>query len=132
MKPAENVIPALLGYAASNLQVLLTLLHTRNVRSMHKIPSDHQSATLIIPIGFIGPIGIIRTILFFFILFFSLSTWSQVPSLSDSAKTQTIKRSAKVKRPGFDLPDSLFIARDSVRGDIDTIVYYTAVDSSVF
>ena len=37
-----------------------------------------------------------------------------------------------MKRPGFELPDSLFIARDSIRGDIDTIVYYTAKDSSVF
>ncbi|MEP7235292.1 MAG: putative LPS assembly protein LptD, partial [Ignavibacteriota bacterium] len=37
-----------------------------------------------------------------------------------------------MKRPGFDLPDSLFIARDSLKGDIDTIVYYTARDSSVF
>lgn len=48
------------------------------------------------------------------------------------APTATVKGDAKVRRPGFDLPDSLYIAVDSNRGDIDTIVYYTAKDSTVF
>ncbi len=39
---------------------------------------------------------------------------------------------AKVKRPGFDLPDSLFVAVDTLKHDIDTIIYYTAKDSTVF
>ncbi|MEI8134708.1 MAG: putative LPS assembly protein LptD [bacterium] len=50
----------------------------------------------------------------------------------DSIKNRPNAHTAKARRPGFDLPDSLFIARDSVHGDIDTIVYYTAQDSSVF
>ncbi|MFI5263706.1 MAG: putative LPS assembly protein LptD [Candidatus Kapaibacterium sp.] len=77
------------------------------------------------------------SIVFFLIAFFSftLSAHSQAISSSDSLQAQkaaAARRSAKVKRPGFDLPDSLFIARDSVKGEIDTIVYYTARDSSVF
>jgi hypothetical protein len=47
-------------------------------------------------------------------------------------KGGTPAKSAKVRRPGFDLPDSLYVAVDSNRGDIDTIVYYTAKDSTVF
>lgn len=35
-------------------------------------------------------------------------------------------------RPGISLPDSLYIARDTTKGDIDTIVRYTAKDSTVF
>ncbi len=35
-------------------------------------------------------------------------------------------------RPGVSLPDSLYIARDTTKGDIDTIVRYTAKDSTVF
>lgn len=62
--------------------------------------------------------------------FYIPSAYSQ--TTRDTSKSEAAKRSAKVKRPGFDLPDSLFIARDSIRGDIDTIVYYTAIDSSVF
>jgi LPS-assembly protein len=71
---------------------------------------------------------------FFFTVFFSMtrSVNAQSKSSIDSAKAESAKHPAKVKRPGFDLPDSLFIARDSVKGDIDTIVYYTAQDSSVF
>ncbi|MDP4219682.1 MAG: putative LPS assembly protein LptD [Bacteroidota bacterium] len=71
---------------------------------------------------------------FFFISFFFLAVTASSQTIvpSDTSKAAAAKRSAKVKRPGFDLPDSLFIARDSVRGDIDTIVYYTARDSSVF
>lgn len=38
----------------------------------------------------------------------------------------------RAKRPGFDLPDSLYHAVDSVKGQIDTIIYYTAQDSVVF
>jgi hypothetical protein len=41
-------------------------------------------------------------------------------------------KQTRAKRPGFDLPDSLYIALDSVRGDIDTIVYYEAQDSTMF
>ncbi len=35
-------------------------------------------------------------------------------------------------RPGLELPDSLYIARDTMKGDIDTIVRYTAQDSTAF
>ena len=35
-------------------------------------------------------------------------------------------------RPGIQFPDSLYIARDTVKGVIDTIVRYTAKDSTVF
>jgi len=48
----------------------------------------------------------------------------------DSAKQQQPK--AKSLRPGYDLPDSLYLPIDSIRGDIDTIVFYTAKDSIVF
>jgi hypothetical protein len=41
-------------------------------------------------------------------------------------------QTARQRRPGIDLPDSLYVARDSVRGDIDTIVQYNAKDSIVF
>lgn len=75
--------------------------------------------------------------LFFFIvcISFTQSAYSQTLSKDSLAKQKAAEAKAhpaKVKRPGFDLPDSLFIARDSVKGDIDTIVYYTAQDSSVF
>jgi hypothetical protein len=48
---------------------------------------------------------------------------------SDTSKTAP---KPKQVRPGFDLPDSLYISRDTIRGDIDTIVRYTAKDSTVF
>ena len=35
-------------------------------------------------------------------------------------------------RPGIQFPDSLYVARDTTKGDIDTIVRYTAIDSTVF
>ena len=35
-------------------------------------------------------------------------------------------------RPGISFPDSLYIARDTVKGDVDTIIRYTAKDSTVF
>ncbi len=35
-------------------------------------------------------------------------------------------------RPGIQFPDSLYVARDTTKGDIDTIVRYTAKDSTVF
>ena len=35
-------------------------------------------------------------------------------------------------RPGIQFPDSLYVARDTTKGDIDTIVRYTARDSTVF
>jgi hypothetical protein len=50
-------------------------------------------------------------------------------------KTDTTKAQAthiRQRRPGFDLPDSLYVPSDSVRGDIDTIVQYNAKDSIVF
>jgi hypothetical protein len=72
-------------------------------------------------IGLIGLIGLIGPVGY---------TYGQTPV--DTAKANAVKHPAKVKRPGFDLPDSLFIARDSVKGEIDTIVYYTAQDSAVF
>jgi len=78
----------------------------------------------------------LRGVFFFFVVYcFTFSAYAQTPSsdsLQAKEKAEAAKRSAKVRRPGFDLPDSLFIARDSVKGDVDTIVYYTARDSSVF
>lgn len=53
-------------------------------------------------------------------------------SASDSVGGKKMSATVKVKRPGFDLPDSLYRAIDSVKGDIDTIIYYTAKDSVVF
>lgn len=53
-------------------------------------------------------------------------------NLSDTLASKHSAATAKVKRPGFDLPDSLYRAVDSVRGSVDTIVYYTAKDSAVF
>lgn len=51
----------------------------------------------------------------------------------DSAKAkQGAAKITVAKRPGYDLPDSLYVAVDSVRGDIDTIVYYKAKDSTNF
>jgi hypothetical protein len=51
----------------------------------------------------------------------------------DSAKAkQGEAKTSVAKRPGYDLPDSLYVAVDSIRGDIDTIVYYKAKDSTNF
>ncbi len=35
-------------------------------------------------------------------------------------------------RPGLELPDSLYISRDTMKGDVDTIIRYTAEDSTAF
>jgi len=51
-------------------------------------------------------------------------------SRSDSTKPKTT--GIKERRPGFDLPDSLYVVHDSLRRDIDTIIRYTAKDSIVF
>src|SRR6188472_4803448 len=69
-------------------------------------------------------------VLFFVLCFWSYDAFSQQ---LDSAKAK--EGTAKItvaKRPGYDLPDSLYVAVDSVRGDIDTIVYYKAKDSTNF
>jgi hypothetical protein len=66
-----------------------------------------------------------------FLAAFFLLTPSSFAQRPDST-VKTKAGSAKARRPGFDLPDSLFVAVDSIRGDIDTIIYYTAKDSTVF
>jgi len=35
-------------------------------------------------------------------------------------------------RPGIQLPDSLYVTHDSIKGDVDTIIRYTAKDSTIF
>ncbi|HWF43147.1 MAG TPA: putative LPS assembly protein LptD, partial [Candidatus Kapabacteria bacterium] len=59
---------------------------------------------------------------------------TQLRAQGTTPPTDTSKAAPKPKqvRPGFDLPDSLYISRDTTRGDIDTIVRYTAKDSTVF
>jgi hypothetical protein len=93
-----------------------------------------KTGTHIVPVRAPAAAGALTYVLpFFFIIFFSAGALqSQTKTPADSSKAEAAKHPAKVKRPGFDLPDSLFIAKDSVKGDIDTIVYYTAEDSSVF
>lgn len=54
---------------------------------------------------------------------------AQVASTSDTSKKAP---APKQVRPGFELPDSLYVSADSVRGDVDTIVRYTAKDSTTF
>lgn len=44
----------------------------------------------------------------------------------------TKKAQVKEIRPGLELPDSLYVPQDTLKGDIDTIVRYTAKDSIVF
>lgn len=72
---------------------------------------------------------------FFLLLAFTEHGFSQ-DTTQRIAPTGVVKgaqtKLAKVRRPGFDLPDSLYVAVDSNRGDIDTIVYYIAKDSTVF
>jgi hypothetical protein len=53
---------------------------------------------------------------------------------AQQATTDTTKKAASPKqvRPGFELPDSLYISADSVKTDVDTIVRYTAKDSVAF
>lgn len=52
---------------------------------------------------------------------------------ADTSRTGPTTSQVKHRRPGFDLPDSLYVLRDSVdRGDIDTIIAYTAKDSIIF
>ncbi|MDP4200601.1 MAG: putative LPS assembly protein LptD [Bacteroidota bacterium] len=46
--------------------------------------------------------------------------------------TSTKAPAPKQVRPGFELPDSLYISADTIRGDVDTIVRYTAKDSTTF
>lgn len=71
------------------------------------------------------------------VLLFVLSTEvrAQFSSTATTArKADSTKTSGGVKqrRPGFDLPDSLYVVHDSIRSDIDTIIQYTAKDSIVF
>src|SRR6516225_2082094 len=65
------------------------------------------------------------------LLCLSSSLFAQI-NPSDSLVAKKTAGTAKVKHPGYDLPDSLYRAIDSVKGSIDTIVYYTAKDSAVF
>ncbi len=65
------------------------------------------------------------------VLLLEISVSISLAQRQDSTSNKPVA-AAKARRPGFDLPDSLFIAVDSIRGDIDTIVYYSAKDSTVF
>jgi hypothetical protein len=62
-----------------------------------------------------------------------------IAAIGGSLRAQTVapkvdSTAPKLKqiRPGISLPDSLYVARDTVKGDIDTIIRYTAKDSTVF
>lgn len=66
-----------------------------------------------------------------FILFsWCTNVFSQ--QLDTTKAKQGTAKTTIAKRPGYDLPDSLYVAVDSIRGDIDTIVYYKAKDSTNF
>ena len=73
-----------------------------------------------------------------FTLVFTSRTSAQTPNPANSGALQnrvdTSKGGLKIKetRPGVDLPDSLYVSHDSVKGDIDTVVRYSAKDSTVF
>ena len=56
---------------------------------------------------------------------------AQTPGLGARDTSKAVK-GVRQRRPGFDLPDSLYLPRDSVKSDIDTIVQYEAKDSIVF
>src|SRR4051794_21187933 len=62
------------------------------------------------------------------ILFVAASAFAQQPTADTTKKAKAPKQ----VRPGFELPDSLYISADSVKTDIDTIVRYTAKDSVAF
>jgi hypothetical protein len=64
-----------------------------------------------------------------FMLFFAASAFAQQPPATDTTKKA---KAPKQVRPGFELPDSLYISADSVKTDVDTIVRYTAKDSVAF
>ncbi len=57
------------------------------------------------------------------------SLHAQITAPADTSKTA---QKPKQIRPGIQLPDSLYIARDSIKGDVDTIVRYMAKDSTIF
>jgi hypothetical protein len=68
-------------------------------------------------------------IAFLLCLFFPSIGRSQQGLARDSTKKAP---AVHQRRPGFDLPDSLYISRDTLKADIDTIVQYDAKDSIVF
>jgi hypothetical protein len=63
------------------------------------------------------------------VLCFSLPAHSQVIAPKTDSTKSTKPRQI---RPGIELPDSLYISADSIKGDVDTIVRYTAKDSVIF
>ena len=75
-----------------------------------------------------------RERLCYWFLFIALCLASNAYAQGNTGTGDTAKAAPKPKlvRPGFDLPDSLYIAHDTTRDDIDTIVRYTAKDSTVF
>lgn len=62
--------------------------------------------------------------------FLSVDIFAQ--QIDSTIAKEGVSKQTLAKRPGYDLPDSLYIAVDSIRGDIDTIVYYKATDSTNF
>src|SRR5579871_2636427 len=64
------------------------------------------------------------------VLWASANGFAQTPSSGDTSKTRAPQ--PKQVRPGFELPDSLYISADSIKEDIDTIIRYTAKDSTTF
>src|ERR1035437_2565533 len=55
-----------------------------------------------------------------------------VPAIAQQPDTTKKAPAPKQVRPGFELPDSLYIAVDTTHSDVDTIVRYTAKDSTTF
>ena len=53
-------------------------------------------------------------------------------SQTTAPPTDTTLLKLKQIRPGIELPDSLYVARDTIKGDVDTIIRYTAQDSTTF
>ena len=58
--------------------------------------------------------------------------FGQLRAQTTAPPVDTTAPKLKQIRPGLELPDSLYIARDTIKGDIDTIVRYLAEDSTVF
>ncbi|HEX5317310.1 MAG TPA: putative LPS assembly protein LptD, partial [Candidatus Kapabacteria bacterium] len=63
---------------------------------------------------------------------FVLWGFGSVRAQTTAPPVDTSAPKLKQIRPGLELPDSLYIARDTIKSDIDTIVRYMAEDSTVF
>lgn len=66
------------------------------------------------------------------LVIFVLWGFGSVRAQTTAPPADTNASKLKQIRPGLELPDSLYIARDTVKSDIDTIVRYMAEDSTVF